>query len=379
MQIVKGNVYVQGQFLPNKSLYLSENKIETIEDTQISEPFEVIADASDGYVIPGFIDLQLNGGGGAYFTNDLDEDGVKTIFKSHLKYGTTTFLPTLITTSLENILKGIALTKQLMGNRQYGVLGMHLEGPYFHPAKRGAHPPAYIRRPTDEELDQIISHGKEIIKIITFAPEIFDTYQLEKLRNTGWILSAGHSMATYQEAVASFEKGVSMVTHLYNAMSPLESRAPGLVGAALDQKVWTSIILDGVHLDYAAARVAYRLKTDRLVLISDASFKDAAIKGENLAGLAIEQHADGQYYTQDGKLAGSCLSMYEAMLNAIRYLELPLETAVELATARPAQVINDDTIGVIKPGNYADLVILNKDLSLRLVIQDGKVVNPSLS
>ena len=373
MHIINGKIFLNGTFQANKVIHVEGTDIQSVEDNKSNSYQANALDAEGAYIVPGFVDLQLNGGGGAYFTNDLTEEGVKTIFESHLKYGTTTFLPTLITTSRENIQKGIELTAKLMQHRQFGVLGMHLEGPFFHPAKRGAHPPEHIRQPSNEELDWLIEQGKETIKIITFAPEIFTDAQLAKLQATGWKLAAGHSMATYEQATSSFQKGVNLVTHLYNAMSQLESRAPGLVGAALDYEIWTSIILDGVHVDFAAARLAYRLCPNHLFFISDASFKDAPIKGEHLAGLSIEQHEDGQYYTKEGKLAGSCLSMYEAVVNAVQKVGIPLEAAIELATARPSAVIADDTIGVIKAGVKADLVLLNEDLTLKTVIKNGRI------
>ncbi len=373
MKIGNGKIFQNGAFVENKVITTKNNYIQSIDD-RTAAPIDI--DAEGSYILPGFVDLQLNGGGGAYFTNNLSEQGVKTIFEAYLKYGTTSCLPTLITSALETILEGIALTRQLMQENKYGVLGMHLEGPFFNPIKRGAHPEKFIRHPTDEELKTIIKHGEGVIKIITLAPELFTDRQLSMLKEAGFILSAGHSMATYEQAKASFEKGISKVTHLYNAMSPLQSRAPGLVGAALDSNIWTSIIVDGVHIDYAAVRLAYRLKRESLFFITDAVFKDAPVEGANLSGLPIF-FKNGQYYTEQGNLAGSTLSMLEALQNAVFQVGIPLEEAITMSTSRPAKVIENERVGIIASNAKADLLILDESLHLKMVIREGEVITAS--
>lgn len=371
MIIGNGKIFVEETFVEGQVIVTNHHKIQGVEQ-RAAQSLDI--DANGGYIIPGFVDLQLNGGGGAYYTNNLTEAGMKTIFEAYLKYGTTSCLPTLITSGLETILEGIELTRQLMEAQKFGVLGMHLEGPFFNPIKRGAHPKRFIRNPTDAELRTIIKHGAGVIKIITLAPELFTDRQLSMLKEAGFILSAGHSMATYQQAMASFEKGITKVTHLFNAMSPLQSRAPGLVGAALDSDIWTSIIVDGVHINYAAVRLAYQLKKESLFLITDAVFKDAPVEGAHLSGLPIV-FKDGQYYTEQGNLAGSSLSMLEALQNAVFHVGIPLEAAVTMSTSRPAKVLGLTNVGKIVPNAKADLLILDAALNLKTIINAGKVIN----
>ncbi len=219
-------------------------------------------------ICAGLFDAHINGGERFHFTEKADEETIDDIYQASKALGTAYVLPTLITSSLENILKGIEATRNyIRKNPRSGVLGMHLEGPFLNPIKRGAHLTEYVRKPSDTELEAIISHGKDVIKLITIAPEMFTPEQIDMLLASGITVSAGHSNATYQEASQAFDQGIKLVTHLYNAMSAFGHRQPGLVGATFDNNsVYAPIIIDGVHCDYAAARIAYKIKKDKLFL-----------------------------------------------------------------------------------------------------------------
>ena len=314
-------------------------------------------------IAAGFIDIQLNGGEQFYFTQHPTEATIHDLYESSLKYGTTHLLPCLISSSHENILKGIEAIKNYRSKYNNGLLGMHLEGPFINPVKRGAHLAANVRKPTNEALAEIIKYGKDVIKVMTIAPECFTDEQIEMLVESGIVVSAGHSNMTYQQAQHSFSKGIKLVTHLFNAMTQFGHREPGLVGATFENEaVFAPIILDGAHCDYAAARIAYRMKGDKLILISDALFLGNKIKRFHWEEFRVDL-VDGLYKNDEGNLAGANISMADAVRNAVKYLHVPVSEAIKMATCRVAEAIKmDDQIGKIKVGYPASFVKFNDDL-----------------
>ena len=316
-------------------------------------------------IAPGFIDTHINGGEKFYFSQFPTEESIDDIYKSSLQYGTTHVLPCLITSSHENILKGIEAIKNYRSKYNNGVLGMHLEGPFINPVKRGAHLAEQVRKPTNKELEEIIKYGKGVIKLMTIAPECFEDEQLDMLMESGFVISAGHSNMTYRQAQYYFSKGIHLITHLFNAMTQFGHREPGLVGAIFsNDAVYAPIILDGVHCDYAAAKLAYQLKKDKLILISDALFLSRKMEGFKWG--AFEAHlVDGFYRNAEGNLAGSTISMAEAVQNAVIHLGAPISEAIKMATSRVAASIKmENEIGKIKIGMPATFVKFNDDLTL---------------
>ena len=371
MKILAKQAFIHPQFIPNVVLETKGDRI--IKVTTHAAPPDLV-DKEVDWALPGLIDLQLNGGGGAFFANNISASGIETIHRTHLKYGTTSYLITLTTTSLENIYQAIEVVRQYMNTGLPGCLGMHLEGPYIHPMKKGAHAGQWIRAPKYDELKQLVKLGRDVVKIFTIAPELFDQESLALLKDSGWVISAGHSMATHEEANRFFMQGVHKVTHLYNAMSPLESRAPGLVGATLSHpNVWASIIADGKHVHYESIDLAYRLKPKRLFLISDASFKDEP-GVEKYFGDTKVVFKDGFYYTEKGNLAGASLDMWEAIQNISTNTSVPLETAIDMATLRPAKVLGSTGVGVIKVGAQADFLFLDNARQVSGVMLRGQLV-----
>ena len=244
-----------------------------------------------------------------------------------------------------------------------GVLGMHLEGPFLNPIRRGAHLKEYLQTPTDAALDTLIKEGKDVIKIMTIAPELFTIAQIDKLVASGIHIAVGHSDATYAQATHACQRGVKLCTHLFNAMSQMQHRAAGVVGSVLDTEgVYAPIILDGIHCSYEAARIAYKIKKEKLVLISDALFVGRKKEHFEWGGFNATLK-NGEYRNSEGNLAGAAIAMADAVHNAVFNVGIPLEEAVKMATVRPAKAIAiDDKIGRIRKGFLANFVVFDEKL-----------------
>ncbi|AWW00791.1 N-acetylglucosamine-6-phosphate deacetylase [Arcticibacterium luteifluviistationis] len=350
-------LFTAGTILLNKTIHFENGKITGIENALGTPTFENISAA--------FFDTHINGGEKLYLTEEVSLEAIDDIFTASLKTGTFYVLPCVITSSPENILKGLAAIKEYISlNPKSGVVGLHLEGPFLNPVKRGAHLAKYVRKPSNEELAGILEAGKGIIKLITIAPEQFTDEQIKMIQATGICISAGHSDATNVEANHAFDLGINLVTHLFNAMSGLHHRKPGLVGATLARKeVWAPIILDGKHCDFDAAKVAFNAKPDKLFIISDALFlgqKKMKFKWEEFDATLI----NGEYINSDGNLAGSAVSMGECIKNAVEQVEIPLETAIDMATERPAKAIGlAENICKIDVGYPSIFTSFNDDLN----------------
>lgn len=252
--ITHATIHTGTQVLENHTIIIDNGIVQALVpiDNFGHESAQTI-DLAGKHIAPGFIDTHINGGEKHYFTQYPTEETIQDIYESSLALGTTHVLPCLITSPLENILKGIEVTRSYMQkNPGSGVLGMHLEGPFLNLAKRGAHLAAYVRKPTNAELEEIIRYGKDVIKIMTIAAENFTDEQLNLLLENGIKISLGHSNATYKQAQHAYQKGIGLCTHLYNAMTQMGHREPGVVGATFDNpEVYAPIILDGFHCDYA--------------------------------------------------------------------------------------------------------------------------------
>jgi N-acetylglucosamine-6-phosphate deacetylase len=361
--IVNGIIHTGDEIL-NNSVVIIENGVILSVQKEIPKEIDVIENLKGSHLSAGFIDIQINGGEKQYFSQYPTEETIQDIYESSLKYGTTHTLPCLISSSKETILQGIDAIRNYKAKHNNGVMGMHLEGPFLNPLKRGAHSLNQVRKPTNSELEEIIRYGKDIIKVITIAPECFSEEQLDMLLESGIVISAGHSTMTYKESQYYFSKGINLVTHLFNAMTQFGHREPGLVGATLENEaVYAPIILDGAHCDYAAARLAYKLKKDKFFLISDAAFlgrKVNSFKWEN-----FDAHLENGFYRNDeGNLAGASISMEEAVQNAYKHLNVTIDEAIKMATCRVASAIKmEDKLGKIKPGYPASFVRFNDDLS----------------
>lgn len=363
--IANATIHTGTQVLENHAIFVENGAITAIEPAAYSATENVpIIDLAGKHISAGFIDTHINGGEKFYFTQYPTEETIQDIYEASLALGTTHVLPCLITSPTENILKGIEATRSYMQkNPDSGVLGMHLEGPFLNLAKRGAHLAAYVRKPTNSELEEIIKYGKDVIKIMTIAAENFTDEQLDMLLESGIKLSLGHSNATYKQAAYAYKKGISLCTHLYNAMTQMGHREPGVVGATFDNPdVYAPIILDGFHCDYAAARIAYKIKKDKLFLISDALFV-----GDKVTHFKWEEFDaylnDGQYRNSEGNLAGAAISMADGVRNAVQKVGISLEEAIKMATIRAARAVNmEQSVGKIATRYPAKFVVFDETL-----------------
>ena len=326
-----------------------------------------VDDLAGGWLAPGFIDAQVNGGGGVLFNNDTSVEAIAAIGRAHRRFGTTGFLPTLISDDAEVMARAIDATRAAIAAGVPGVLGVHLEGPYIAPARKGTHDAGKFRVPDAAEVAMATSLDNGIT-LITLAPEQVPLATIRAMAARGAIVVAGHTAASYEQARAGLEAGLRGFTHLYNAMSPLQGREPGAVGAALeDRDSWCGVIVDGVHVHPGSLRVALAAKPrGKLFLVTDAmpmvgSDDPAfALYGEVITAV------DGVVRNAAGALAGSALDMATAVRNCVRLLGLPLDEAARMASTYPADFLGlGGRCGRIAAGLRADLVLLDESLAVR--------------
>jgi N-acetylglucosamine-6-phosphate deacetylase len=327
---------------------------------------------ADAILAPGLIDVQVNGGGGVLLNDQPTAAGVQRIVAAHRKSGTTGCLPTLITDRAEVIerLADVALACLKIP----GVLGFHLEGPALNRSRRGIHLEREIRLPDDRDLAAIKSFGSYGRSLVTVAPECMPESMIGQLVGAGLRIAAGHSEVTAAEMHRAANLGVSGVTHLFNAMSQLSAREPGLVGAALeDDRLFAGIICDGIHVDPAVLRIAIRCKgPERLMLVTDAMPLVGTHERQFLLhGRQITLHKN-RLTGPDGTLAGAHLTMIEAVQNAVALLKIPLSDALVMGSRTPAAFLGlESELGLIAPGYRADLVAFNSDFKVFGTWVDG--------
>jgi len=317
---------------------------------------------NDCLIVPAFIDVQVYGAAKKLLAVYPDQSTLQLMYEDFIKHGTVLFIPTLATNTIEVFKKSIDAVRNYWNAGGKGVYGLHLEGPWLNEIKRGAHVREWIHSPTISEVKDLLTYGKGVIKIITIAPEACSDEVVDLVLSQDIILSAGHSNATYQQSIKGFEKGISTVTHLYNAMSPLHHREPGLTGATLHHsKVMASIIPDGHHVDYAAVSIAKKIMGKRLFAITD------AVTETNVG--PYQHQLAGDKYECNGVLSGSALTMHKAFKNLVEHVELSVEEAIRMCSLYPAQLLKcDDTFGRIAPQATGQFLVLDKKLEIVEVI-----------
>ena len=327
-------------------------------------------DLPGGTLAPGFIDAQVNGGGGVLFNETRTAEGAAAIARAHARFGTTGLLPTFITAHGDRRAEAVAAVREAVAAGVPGILGIHLEGPFLAPARKGAHDPGLIHPMTDADMEALLGTGLRTV-LLTVAAEAVSPRQVRRLSEGGVIVSLGHSDASYEGAVAAADAGARGVTHLFNAMSQLGHRVPGLVGAALDHGgLWAGLIADGHHVHPAALRVALRAKQGpaRLFLVSDAMPPAGSDRDTFTLGGRTVARRCGRLTLADGTLAGSDLTMDRAVRFAVEHLSQPLAEALRMASLYPAQFLRlHASRGRIAPGFAADMVLLDSSLSVRAV------------
>ncbi len=323
-------------------------------------------DLHGDYLLPGFIDVQVNGGGGVLFNNAPTVDALRTLVAGHRKFGSTGLMPTLISDDVEVMRAAVAAVRQAIAEGVPGVLGIHLEGPYIAPARKGTHNPDKFRVPDAAEIEMATSLDNGVT-LITLAPERVPAETIRAMVARGAKVCAGHTAATYEEARAGLDAGIGGFTHLYNAMTPLQGREPGVVGAALeDANSWCGVIVDGVHVHPASLRVALAAKPrGKVVLVTDAMpMVGSDDPSFDLYGETIVAK-DGVVRNAAGSLAGSALDMASAVRNTVHLVGLPLDEAARMASTYPAQWLGIEGVrGRIAEGLAADFVALDPDLQV---------------
>lgn len=319
--------------------------------------------AAGAFLAPGFIDLQVNGGGGVLLNDDPSADAMRAIARAHRPFGTTALLPTLITDTCEKTQAAIAAACEASGRD--GVLGLHLEGPFLNPARAGVHRNAFIAQAEMADLEWLAGLANLPHAIMTLAPECVPPGFVRALTAKGIRVCAGHSEASAAVMMRAIDEGVTGVTHLYNAMPPLSGRAPGIIGTALsDKRLTAGIIVDGLHVDPVSARAAFAAKgADRIALVTDAMPSVGAQTHEfDLLGTAIFLR-DGRLVTETGTLAGAHLDMASAVRNTVQRAHIALEDALISASRTPARFLGIEDCGIIAPGARADFVALTEGLA----------------
>lgn len=380
---INGRIYTGFEVLEQQAILVDQDKIKAICPlNQLPEGIKII-DLQDANIAPGFIDLQLNGCGGVQFNESLDNLTIETLEKMHqtnLKSGCTSFLPTLITAPDAFIRQAVDTMRAYLKDHQNQALGLHIEGPYLSLKRKGIHDETLIRKPTDDMI-AFLCENADVIKIITLAPEEVDLKHIEQLANAGITVSMGHSNATYEEAHAGFNAGIRLSTHLYNAMSQIEGRAPNAVGAIFDEpEVYCGVIADGLHVHWANLRNAHNIKKDKMILVTDASLPTATDLTKCTFGGKTIYYKDGKCFGEDGTLAGSALTMIEAVKNTVRHLNLPLAEALKMATLYPAKAIHvDHQLGSITRGKIANFVIFDDAFNVKSTVVNGAIQSSFIS
>jgi N-acetylglucosamine-6-phosphate deacetylase len=330
-------------------------------------------DLGGGILAPGFIDWQINGGGGVLFNAEPTVDGIAAIAAAHRRAGVTGFLPTVVTDAPQVLIEALAAAREAQ-NRVPGTLGVHVEGPFIDLRRKGVHPPEFIRPMLEEDAEALIG-ARVRPMVVTLAPAAVPLERIARLARAGLVVSLGHSDASAEEAQSVFDAGARAVTHLYNAMSQLSSRAPGVVGAALaDPRVVCGLIADGEHAHALAYRAAIAAKGTRgVALVSDAM--PPAAGGPDVFELQGRRmtRVGQKLIAEDGALAGAAITMRDAVAYVVKALGLPLADALMMATLTPARLLGlDDRIGQLAPGLGADLVHLTDDLDVAEVWVRGR-------
>ncbi len=347
-----------------KAVLISDGKISAIvADVEVPQKAKKI-NLQGAFIAPGLIDLQIYGSGGRLFAGTPVVEALVQMENDMLRQGTTGFFATIATNSIGILEQGIESAKYYREHCQGNFWGIHLEGPYLNPIKKGAHPAKYIKKGTLSEVVRWIEMADGVIKMMTIAPELQDQEVMDYLNNHGVVLSAGHSNATYQEGKLFLNNSVKAVTHLYNAMPQMHHREPGYIPAIFEERPYTSVVADGIHVDFAMIRLAKRELGDKLFLITD------AVTATN-EGTYQHQLAGDRYLMPDGTLSGSCLTMLKAVENCVKHIGIPLAEAINMASLYPAQLVGVNK-GKIETGYDADFVVFDNNYSIKSTFLGGK-------
>ena len=376
MTTIRGaKVLLPGGSWHEGAVSIEDARIAAVETDANADGSTACLTLDGGYLIPGLFDLQVNGGGGVLFNDAPTVATLRTMAEAHRTFGTCAMLPTLISDDIDKARAAIAAVEEAIGEGVPGIVGIHLEGPMLNPAKRGIHDARHFRT-FDQETLELFASLRNGATLVTLAPEEVERSHIRELAQRGVRVALGHSLAEYDEARRAESDGVTGYTHLFNAMTGVETRKPGAVVAALEGEAWCGLIVDGHHVDPAVLRLAVRAKADgRFCLVTDAMpGVGTELDHFELGGRRIAIR-DGVCVAEDGTLAGSALTMIDAVRGAIDWLGLDLAGAIRLAATEPAQFMDlDRDLGTLRVGGKANLLHLDAELNVRRSWIDGEMM-----
>ena len=373
--LTNGRLLTDEGIVSGQTLLLTGSRIEAVVEPKDSRcrGAEVV-DLAGQLLLPGFIDVQVNGGGGVLFNDDPSPESIRAIGEAHRRFGTTGFLPTLISDDLDTIGSAITAVQSCLDAKMPGVLGIHIEGPFLNSARRGVHDSKHLRL-LDDSLISLLCRLRGGRTVLTLAPEMTTPDIIAKLAAGGILVSGGHSEASFAEAMEAIAHGLRGFTHLFNAMARIEPRAPGIVGAALyDPDTWCGIIVDGHHVDPIMLKLALRCKRhERFMLVSDAMPAVGSTKSSFVLQGRTIHVVDGICRDENGTLAGTALDMASAVRNAVSMLGLDVAEAARMASQTPAEFLGlGEELGRIAPGYRANLVLLNDEFKVQKTWIEGQ-------
>ncbi|MCD9521516.1 N-acetylglucosamine-6-phosphate deacetylase [Photobacterium carnosum] len=371
--IINTNVFDGKTIQENQAIFIENDLISRIVPMSAVSTDELPQETFDAQGLlasPGFIDVQLNGCGGVLLNTAICKETLETMNQANLKGGTTQFLPTFITSDAESMIEVLDMVGAMDNRLQKGVLGLHLEGPFISTEKKGAHREEFIRE-LDINTAKYLADNADKICVLTVAPENTSQEVIDIVRNSGITVSLGHTNATYEQV--DEKEGLTMATHLYNAMTPLGSREPGVVGYIFDKKPHAGIIVDGIHASYPSVRIAHEMLGEQLFMVTDAVAPAGTDMTEfDMAGLQAYV-TNGKCHYKDGTIAGSAVTMEQGLNNLIDHVGLSREEALRMATLYPAKAIKvDNEYGLLKAGYKANITLLSDNNEVKHVYQMGK-------
>ncbi|MBU3030000.1 N-acetylglucosamine-6-phosphate deacetylase [Paracoccus marinaquae] len=357
-------------FLDDQALVIAEDRIEAILPAAEAGP---PTHRTSGIIAPAFLDLQVNGGGGVMVDGATDLAALRHICATHRRLGCAGILPTLITDTTQATAQVIAAGIEATRAGVPGFLGLHLEGPHLDPRRKGAHDPTLIRPMNEDDLSRLCEAARVLpVLMLTLAPENATPQQIAALAGAGALVSLGHSDCDFETAQAAFNAGASCATHLFNAMSQLGHRTPGLVGAVLTGKARAGLIADGIHVHPAAMRAALAARAEGIFMVTDCMGFAGTDQTEMILHNRTVLRRDGRLTLPDGTLAGADLRMDRAIATLVGQVGIAPARALSMATLEPARTAGlEDHLGRLSPGRSADLILLDESLALKAVWQNG--------
>ena len=364
-------IYTSDTVLTDHAVLIENDLIKTIINTAALDSNIEKIDLNGANLSPGFIDLQLNGCGGVMLNGAETQQTLEIMQAANLKSGTTSFLPTFITDADEGIKRVLDVARHYIDTTPNEVLGLHLEGPYLSIEKKGIHRQEFIRKPDSEMINQICDNS-DIIAMLTLAPENCPAEVVKQLSDNNIVVSLGHTNATYAQAKVAIDNGASCATHLFNAMTTITGREPGVVGAIYDNDIYAGVIVDGFHVAYENVRISKKIMGEKLFLVTDAVAPAGAnIDSFDFVGTTV-YYKDGKCFGADGTLGGSAVTMIESIEQTVKFVGIELAEALRMATLYPAKAISvDNKLGSISSGKVANLAVFTNDYQVIATVVNG--------